>query len=232
MLVGGQTEQQARTQFSVWAVIGAPLIISDDLQRASDYMFEVCSATHNCYRHTPQLLCGAACVREAPCHAMRGAIHPAVAACCCPSTASPLPYVSTACCRLSTLPPTMQTYGNEEVIAVDQDPAVIPGFRAVGTNLTYPCTGNGLPDGALAEIAVVPCNASDPRQVWRYNADGTLQLVAGPGKAVMGACSLQTARRRGLVAGAYHQCRCPSLYPCRRVDVRHARRRACVPLSR
>jgi len=41
VLVGSQTEQQARTQFSVWAVIGAPLIISDDLQRASDYMFEV-----------------------------------------------------------------------------------------------------------------------------------------------------------------------------------------------
>lgn len=38
--VGGQTDQQARTQFSLWCVMSAPLIISNDLLTASPFNVE------------------------------------------------------------------------------------------------------------------------------------------------------------------------------------------------
>jgi hypothetical protein len=37
----------------------------------------------------------------------------------------------------------IDSYGNEEVIAVNQDPIGVPGYRIVGGDLTYPCTGGG-----------------------------------------------------------------------------------------
>lgn len=100
--MGGQTDAQARTQFSLWCVMAAPLIISQDVLSWSAYALE--------------------------------------------------------------------TYSNAELIAVSQDPLGAPGRRLAGSNLTYPCSGNGLPPGAIAAVQAMPCNASDPRQQWAYNS--------------------------------------------------------------
>lgn len=77
----------------------------------------------------------------------------------------------------------LETYSNDEVIAVDQDPLGSPGRRLVGANVTYPCTSNGLPSGALAIVQARPCNASDPAQQWTYNS-ATGQLTSATGGVV------------------------------------------------
>jgi hypothetical protein len=38
--VGGQSDLQSRSQFSLWTLFPAPLIISNDLELASDYALE------------------------------------------------------------------------------------------------------------------------------------------------------------------------------------------------
>lgn len=40
VVVGGQTDQQSRTQFSLWTLLPAPLIISSNLSQASSYALE------------------------------------------------------------------------------------------------------------------------------------------------------------------------------------------------
>ncbi len=90
------TDVQSRTQVNLWSVIGAPLIISNNLLEASQYNIE--------------------------------------------------------------------SYGNEEVIAVNQDPMGVPGYRVVGGDLTYPCS-ESFPAGALFGVQARACDASDPLQV-------------------------------------------------------------------
>jgi alpha-galactosidase len=96
--VGGQTDQQARAQFSMWSLFPSNLIISQNMLAWSDYALE--------------------------------------------------------------------TYSNEEVIAINQDSLVLPGSRIVGSDLSFPCTGSD----ALATVTAEACNASDTAQHWTYDA--------------------------------------------------------------
>ncbi len=55
---------------------------------------------------------------------------------------------------------------------------VSPAFRAVGTDLTFPCSSSN----AIAGAAALACNASEPNQQWTYDAStGTIAPKFGGG---------------------------------------------------
>jgi hypothetical protein len=54
-----------------------------------------------------------------------------------------------------------------QAIAINQDALASPAFRIVGDDLAFPC---GAPDGVLAEVVAVTCDASDTKQQWTWDA--------------------------------------------------------------
>jgi hypothetical protein len=58
----------------------------------------------------------------------------------------------------------LDTYGNTEVIAVNQDPLAIPGSRIAGPDLFYPCTTP--PANVPYTVLLMPCDMTDPTQKW------------------------------------------------------------------
>jgi alpha-galactosidase len=74
------------------------------------------------------------------------------------------------------------SYRNEEVIAVNQDPLGVPGYRIVGGDLTYPSAGGGgLPENALYGVQALACEAANPMQKWVLNNGSTIQLASTSG---------------------------------------------------
>ena len=97
--VGGQTDQQARAQFSMWSLFPTNLLISQNVLAWSPYALE--------------------------------------------------------------------TYGNAELIAINQDPLASPAQRVVGGDLKFPCHSGG---GSVAAVTAETCNAADPAQLWDFDA--------------------------------------------------------------
>ena len=62
---------------------------------------------------------------------------------------------------------------------MDQDPLGVPGYRLVGSDLSYPCGGGALPSGALYQVQAVPCDDGDALQQWTVHGNGSyIQLSA------------------------------------------------------
>ena len=59
---------------------------------------------------------------------------------------------------------SISQYGNEEVIAVNQDPLGIPGQRIAGHDLSFPCTTP--PSDVPYTIVALPCDMADKSQEW------------------------------------------------------------------
>ena len=103
--VGGQSDAQARAQFTMWSIFPANLIISQNVLAWSSYALE--------------------------------------------------------------------TYSNEELIAVNQDPLGSPARRLVGSDLAFPC------EGGISGVVAVPCDEGDITQLWLPDAvTATIASVA------------------------------------------------------
>jgi hypothetical protein len=77
----------------------------------------------------------------------------------------------------------IDTVGNEELIAINQDTPFVAGAqRVVGGDLTWPCAGGELPPGALFRVQTLPCGGSNaPQQQWLLNAtDNSVRLASQP----------------------------------------------------
>eukprot|EP00038_Savillea_parva_P025951 m.50314 g.50314 ORF g.50314 m.50314 type:complete len:571 (+) comp7229_c0_seq2:61-1773(+) len=110
--VGGQTDEQARAQFTLWSIFPTNLLISQNVLQWSDYALE--------------------------------------------------------------------TYSNDELIAINQDPLGKAAKRIVGDDLDFPCKDE--PSGAVASVQAVACDTTDPTQQWKIDADSnTIASVAYPG---------------------------------------------------
>ena len=60
----------------------------------------------------------------------------------------------------------LQTYGNTDVIAINQDPVKVPGARLAGGDLLFPCTGDS------------KCTPANATNVWgRLLSNGDAALV-------------------------------------------------------
>ena len=102
--VGGQTDEQARAQFTMWSLFPANLLISQNV--------------------------------------------------------------------LAWTPYALETYSNEELVAINQDPLGSPAKRIVGGDLTFPCEevgDGGGGGGRIAEVHATPCNSSN---VWGRQLSG------------------------------------------------------------
>ena len=73
-----------------------------------------------------------------------------------------------------------------------QDPLGIPGFRVVGGDLKYPCGGD-VPAPAKYAVEALACNASDPRQRWVSNGNGSSIALAGDASTVLDGWQCSTA---------------------------------------
>jgi alpha-galactosidase len=74
----------------------------------------------------------------------------------------------------------IETVGNEEMLAINYDtPFMGPARRVAGGDLTYPCAS--APSQAVAGVAALPCNASDPAQQWALDGAGGLSVAAPAG---------------------------------------------------
>ena len=143
--IGGQTDQQARAQFTLWSLFPANLLISQNV--------------------------------------------------------------------LAWTPYALETYSNEELVAINQDPLGSPAKRIVGGDLTFPChptpttptpttethpvggtgaDGGGVVSGAsgshIAEVHAAPCNSTN---VWGRQLSGgkfALGFVNNAGAAAKITC--------------------------------------------
>ena len=81
---------------------------------------------------------------------------------------------------LAWSPYALETYSNAELIAINQDALGSPARRIAGGDLPFPCASGG--DGVLASVSALPCDPSDARQLWSYNATtGRIASSAFPG---------------------------------------------------
>ena len=120
--VGGQTDEQARAQFTMWSLFPTNLLISQNVLQWSDYALE--------------------------------------------------------------------TYSNAELIAINQDPLGRAARRISGGDLPFPCHAGGGGSGALASVVAAPCDASDPHQLWAYDAaSGAISSKAFAGGVLDDGCS-------------------------------------------
>ncbi len=79
----------------------------------------------------------------------------------------------------------IETVGNEEMLAINWDkPFIGPARRVAGGDITFPCS---VATQAVAGVAAVTCDASDPAQTWQLTADGALSLPNGGAGAPAGA---------------------------------------------
>ena len=112
--VGGQSDEQARAQFTLWSIFPTNLLISQNVLAWSDYALE--------------------------------------------------------------------TYSNAELIAINEDALMSPARRIAGGDLGFPCDNTKY---AAATVAV-DCDASDPAQVWTFDAaTGSLAPRAFPGTTLV-----------------------------------------------
>jgi alpha-galactosidase len=99
--VGGQTDEQARAQFTMWSIFPTNLLISQNMLQWSAYALE--------------------------------------------------------------------TYSNDELIAINQDPLGIPAQRIVGNDLPFPCQGGSSSTGFLASVVAAECDATNEAQQWSFS---------------------------------------------------------------
>ena len=69
-----------------------------------------------------------------------------------------------ATCPVLLLRYALETYSNEELVAINQDPLGSPAKRIVGGDLTFPCNRT-----TTAEVHAAPCNSTN---VWGRQLSG------------------------------------------------------------